>query len=65
MRIHIPPETKEQFPPYWDLTSQRLVAQLRGILPEPQYSPFTVKVTAIGEAPATHFSVSRVIEKPG
>lgn len=65
MRIHVPPETKDTFPAYWDLTSQRLVAQLRGILPEPLYNPFTVKVTAIGRPPATHFSVSRVPEKPG
>ena len=65
MRVHVPPETKDTYPPYWDLTSQRLVAQLRGILPDPLYNPYRVTITAIGRPPATHFSVSRVPEKPG
>lgn len=65
MRIHVPPGSKQAFPAYWDLTSQRLVAQLRGILPDPMYNPFRVTITAIGRPPATHFSVSRVPEKPG
>jgi hypothetical protein len=63
MRIHVPAEEKTDFPSYWDLTSQRLVAQLKGILPEFLYNPFKVKVTAIGAPPATHFSVTRLPEQ--
>jgi hypothetical protein len=64
MRVHVPPQEKTRFPHYWDLTSKRLVAQLKSILPPTVIGPFPVKITAIGTAPMTHYSVSRLPEKP-
>jgi len=64
IRVHVPPEEKPEFPHYWDLTSARLVAQLKGILPGIRALPIKITVTAIGTAPRTHFSVSRVPERP-
>jgi hypothetical protein len=64
IRIHVPPEEKNTYPPYWDLTSQRLVGQLKSILPAAIVSPFRVQISAIGRAPTTHYSVSRLPERP-
>ena len=60
LRIHVPEEEKPEFPHYWDLTSARLVAQLHMILPRGGIGPFKIRVTAIGSAPRTHFSVTRI-----
>jgi len=62
LRLHVPVEEKPAFPHYWDLTSARLVAQLRAILGAKVGARRRVKVTAIGSAPLTHFSVSWVPE---
>lgn len=64
LRIHVPETEKESYPYYWDMTSQRLVHQLRNMLPPTLIGPFKVKVTAIGRPPRTHFSVSRLPERP-
>ncbi len=64
MRIHVPPEEKPEFPHYWDMTSGRLVAQLKPMLQPPWTGPQKFKVTAIGSAPRTHFSVTRLPERP-
>jgi hypothetical protein len=64
MRLHVDPADKPDFPHYWDVTSQRLVGQLRGILPATLVNPFRIKITAIGSAPRTHYSVSRLPERP-
>lgn len=64
MRIHVPEEEKPEFPHYHDMTSRRLVAQLKAMLPPTLIGPFKVKITAIGAAPRTHFSVSRLPERP-
>jgi hypothetical protein len=64
LRIHVPPEEKPAFPQYWDMTSVRLVAQLKAMLPTVLIGPYKVTVTAIGAAPRTHFSVSRLAERP-
>lgn len=64
LRIHLSPEEKPDFPQYWDLTSARLVAQLRGILGQRGLGPKKIQVTAIGSAPRTHFSVTRIPERP-
>lgn len=64
LRIHVPPEEKEHEPYYWDLTSARLTAQLRGVLSTAGRGPMRISVTAIGAAPRTHFSVTRVPERP-
>ena len=63
IRVHVGPEEKPEFPPYWDLTSARLVAQLKGILQPPYVGPQKIRVTAIGSAPRTHFSVTRIPER--
>ncbi len=64
IRLHVPPEEKPEFPHYWDQTSTRLVAQLKAMLPRVIYGLFKIKVTAIGSAPRTHFSVTRLPERP-
>lgn len=58
LRVHVPVEEKPAFPHYWDLTSSRLVAQLQSVLGAHRGSRRQVKVTAIGQAPRTHFSVT-------
>jgi hypothetical protein len=65
LRIHVPPEEKTHEPYYWDLTSARLVAQLRGILPPSGVGRPRISVTAIGAAPRTHFSVTTIPAKLG
>ena len=62
LRIHVPEEEKPEFPHYWDLTSSRLFAQLRTILQTRWRRGQRVKVTAIGRAPRTHFSVTWIPE---
>ncbi len=62
LRIHVPEEEKGTYPPWWDLTSARLVHQLLGMLPPGGMGPFKIRVTAIGSAPRTHFSVTRIPE---
>ena len=63
LRIHVPVEEKPEFPHYWDLTSSRLFAQLRAILERRRLATTRVKVTAIGSAPRTHFSVTHIPEE--
>ncbi len=63
LRVHVPIEEKPVFPHYWDLTSSRLTAQLRSILDVHRGARRRVKITAIGRAPRTHFSVTWVPEK--
>jgi len=58
LRLHVPVEEKSTFPHYWDLTSSRLVAQLKAMLPYRPRGGTRVKVTALGRAPRTHYSVS-------
>jgi len=63
LRLHVPESEKPTFPHYWDLTSSRLVAQLKALLPGRQRGRTRIKVTAIGRAPRTHYSVTWVPEK--
>lgn len=60
VRIHLDPEEKPSFPHYWDLTSSRLYVQLTRLLSELAILPVRVKITAIGRAPRTHYSVTYV-----
>lgn len=62
LRIHVPPEEKPDYPPWWDLTSARLVHQLLGMLPPGGIGGMKISVTAIGSAPRTHFSVTSIPE---
>lgn len=64
LRIHVPPEEKPEFPHYHDLTSARLVKQLQGILPRGGLGSTKLRITAIGAAPRTHFSVTNLPERP-
>jgi len=64
LRIHVPPEDKPTFPHYHDLTSARLVKQLQGILPRGGMGPAKLRITAIGSAPRTHFSVTNLPKRP-
>ena len=63
LRIYVPAAEKPTFPPYWDLTSTRLVAQLVSVLGVHRGARRRVKVTAIGTAPRTHYSVTSVPEE--
>lgn len=63
LRIHVPEEEKPEFPHYWDLTSSRLFAQLRSVLQTRWRPGQRLKVTAIGRAPRTHFSVTWIPEE--
>lgn len=65
LRIHVPLGEKANEPRYWDLTSARLVAQLKSLLPPSGIGTPRVTITAIGAAPRTHFSVSLVPAKLG
>lgn len=65
LRIHVPAEEKPEFPHYHDLTSARLVGQLQGILPRGGVGPMKLRITAIGAAPRTHFSVTPLPQRPG
>jgi len=60
LRVHVPEKEKPAFPHYWDLTSSRLVAQLKALLPMRRRGRTRIKVTAIGRAPRTHYSVTWV-----
>ena len=58
LRLHVPTAEKTEYPSYWDLTSSRLVAQLKQILEAHRGARRRVKITAIGKPPRTHFSVT-------
>lgn len=60
LRIWVPGTTKPIFPPYYDLTSQTLIAQLRPLLPTLIGSPRQVKITKNGVAPKARFTVEVV-----
>lgn len=57
LRIHVPPEMKDYFPYYWDITSQTLVAQLLPYLEKTGYGAKTFKITKHGVAPRARFTL--------
>jgi len=62
LRLHVPPSEKPTYPPYWDITSARLVSQLKSLLETHRGARRQVQVTAIGRPPQTHFSVTWLSE---
>ena len=44
-------------PPYWDITSQTLIAQLRPLLEQTPAKIFKVRLTAHGVAPSKRYSL--------
>ena len=48
LRVWVRPADKPDFPPYWDFTATKLVAQLRPMLPLLQSSGRRVTLTARG-----------------
>jgi len=63
LRLHVPMTEKTEFPHYWDLTSGRLVAQLKAALGVHRGARRRVKITAIGRAPRTHYSIAWLPEE--
>jgi hypothetical protein len=64
VRLHLSEEEKPLAPHYWDMTSKRLCAQLRGILNPPGLAPTRISITAIGSGAQVHFSVTRIPRSP-
>jgi len=60
IRIHVPPEEKPEFPPYWDLGGARLTMQLLPILEATRSFPIRIRVKADVPAPKTHYQVDRL-----
>jgi len=59
LRVHVRPEDVEHAPYYWDITSSRLVAQLRPQLALVGNLTVRWQVTAHGIAPKKYFTVER------
>lgn len=57
LRIHVPPESKEYFPYYWDITSQTLIAQLLPYLRQPGFINKEYTITKHGVAPRARFTL--------
>ena len=57
LRIHVPRESKEYFPWWWDITSQTLVAQLTPYLRRPGFEAKTYTITKHGIAPRARFTL--------
>jgi len=57
LRVRVPAEIKTDYPPYWDITSQRLVAQLLPYLQQPGYVSKEFVITKHGVAPKARFTL--------
>ena len=57
LRIHVPKESKDYFPYYWDVTSQTLVAQMVPYLRRDDFKTRTYTVTKHGVAPRARFTL--------
>jgi len=57
LRVHVPKETKDFFPFYWDITGKTLVAQLLPCLEQPGYKDKVFTITKYGIAPKARFTV--------
>lgn len=57
LRVFVQEGTKLSFPYYWDLTSQRLGAQLEPYLQQPGYQDKVFTITKHGVAPKAHFTL--------
>lgn len=57
LRLHVPRSEKALFPFYWDLTSQRLIAQLLPMLPGIRDGKRLLRITKRGTGPSAGFEV--------
>lgn len=57
LRVGVPKEIKSDFPPYWDITSQRLIAQMQPYLEQPGYRDKVFTITKYGVAPKARFTL--------
>jgi len=57
LRVHVPAETKDFFPYYWDITSKTLVAQMVPYLEAGGYEGKKFTVTKYGVAPKARFTL--------
>lgn len=57
MRIFVGASDKPHGPPYWDITSQTLIAQLEPLIRAPRPGGLRVKLTAHGTAPSKRYAV--------
>jgi len=60
LRLHMQPKDKPVGIPYWDLTAQTLIAQLRPLLETRLYETKIIRITAHGEAPRKRFTVETI-----
>ena len=60
LRVHVPVEVKPLPPPYFDITSKTLMAQLLPLLMERDYDRYEYVVTKYGVAPKARFTLERV-----
>ncbi len=61
LRVHVPVSDKPTFPSYYDLTSERLIAQLGAELARPDVSRLRFRITARGIPPKRTFEVVRTV----
>lgn len=57
LRVHVPSDTKDFFPYYWDITGKTLVAQMVPYLEQPGYQDKVFVVTKHGIAPKARFTL--------
>jgi hypothetical protein len=57
LRLYVPADYKPRGPPYWDVTSKTLQAQLKPLLDMLKASGREVVVTAHGVAPSKRFTL--------
>lgn len=57
LRVLVAAGTKPMGPPYWDITSQTLVATIRPLLAAAKTLPFKCRLTAHGVAPSKRYSL--------
>jgi len=58
LRLYIRPEDKPTLPPYWDITSQHLIAHLKAQLLQQNFRNQVYTITKIGVAPHARFTVT-------
>ncbi len=57
LRVHVPEDTKDFFPYYWDITGKTLVAQMVPYLHTPGFQDKIFTITKHGIAPKARFTL--------
>lgn len=60
IRITVTAQDKPMGLPYWDISSQRVAAMIRPLLPSLKGTKKRLKITAFGSKPSTQFQVEVV-----